>query len=933
MTVFFRAPREGDREVFAASAYTAQSDELIEWFEDAVRTDHPLLVDFVQTDSAARLAAIGNLYERLAAHPQFGGGWPKRVAMNHPVPRLEAPRMGPSARVYWFAICCTGDVCAEQAQLAEQLGQLYKLPEPPAWIDDLSFGGFQAALHPHRFESEGDRTDHTVAVFGHPLGGATSALRAVTRSLDRVVHDDPLLGDGGALEIDGPRVRARALVTAGLIERLAEVAPFVLVLDEAQRATPFAVQLVDLLLRGPARGLVVLAGPELVEGRDPRDREWLLTQGKMHLAPNVARAASAIAVASGGSMFSHAQFDAAVRAVSSIDPRIARDELTCGGWIRPLTAAVCAFASSEHHEMLRIQALRLLGDRAVEELPAHVGANLPRAQFDEPLTTLAQLSAAATFDPTSDDAWECALLLAAWGELPRAIAMAEKTRPTNERIAILECWRRGAGFAATEHRASHDAFHALVLGASSATPRRTALAYLRRALDALSPDDTEHETTTELAIRLALFRALLSHGDVRSARHALGRGPLRYLSSGSQAAIDNLAQLEDRDELVARSVRVTENLFAVTALRDLTGHSAAFGLACVERLELLESIGRLDDAADALYLAETASEILSRYRQIAPHDAWNARLWLAWVRLRVRGDLSAIGELEQLVEEIRNADPANAPRVLMAEQWLARSRGNHLDAARGVEELDALIPRAVAELDGDAPEALDLYQWRGELLAQAGRYEQSVEALTAILQRRLEISTADDETVLVTKLRLACSIADAGEPASALPLFDDVVGRRERIDAPEAPRLIAARHARSVCFKKLGRYHEAIGDLDRVIDARTRTFGASDHVAMAARSDRAFCLMLCERWADAINELEQLVVARSQTLPSDHIDLLNWRQQRVLALLGAGRTQEAFDEIDHILQTASGSYPSDHPLIAGLYQLAVYLRDASAQTG
>ena len=430
-----------DQHRLADSTFSADTAELVEWFEDAAASGRPLMVRIVEPDPTRRRKAIAAFYGRLAAHRTYGGAWPTSLQSGSLAPQIERVAYGTAPRMFWLAITATGEPLADQAQLAEQLAQLRLLPNAPRWSDAAAFGGYQAALDPHQFEIAGDRADHAIAMFGHPLS-ETAQLRAAVRSLDSAVEAYPLLSDGGTLDLDGPRAEARALVTAAWIQRFAEVAPVALVVDNASTLGRFTEALVRRLVCGNVAVLAVLAA-----GHDDTDQDLAAATADgraiSDLAPDIIRTACALAGAIPTPLFTLAHVEAAAHAVSDTTPDAVISGLLSIDWIVRLTEHVWAFPTEHHYRALRNTAASLFGSS--NEVAARIVCNVPVRAYDKPITRLVQLAAecAHTNDPATR--WDYARLLATWGDLDRALATIEPHQRNPAEAAAVHSWRRSCG--------------------------------------------------------------------------------------------------------------------------------------------------------------------------------------------------------------------------------------------------------------------------------------------------------------------------------------------------------------------------------------------------------------------------------------------------------------------------------------------------------
>lgn len=903
-----------------ATTFRAQAGELVEWLEDVVQRGAPLTVSLGECNDHTRAGALRRFYSQLAEHRAFGGAWPVELPAHGLVPDVPPTVLGGAPGFYWLAVSSSPEPLAEQAQLAEQLSQYINLPEPVAWLDMAAVGGFKAVLYPHDFESIGHRIDCALAMFGAPVDEIATGVRAATRALDELVNSAPLLRDGGALELDAPRAEARALVLAAWIERLANLAPVVFVVDDVSGASDFLRKLVDLISHSRARVLVVLAG---------RSRDDALSYDSVH-SPDLVRTAAAAAV-SASSAFSTEQLQRIHNLVSSEPFERMLRQLAAGNWIRPLTRDIWTFTSDDLRLRLKTMAPSLVGRdnaRLAVQLAATPG---PPARVAHPLERLLQLECAAENDPAGDAAWEYARSLASWGELQRAIEVGERVEPSLARREILSVWRRSSCMPAESLDSGSLAssiMRAASSGSSAADRARIAAALEHAA--ALAHTDADDLLAEELTLRAAAFRALLFEGDINAAVVALGETAFTWLSFDSKEQLAALVDIGERPLLVARSAKIIENLYTIVTLREISPDSAALGLAYLQRLDLLEQIGRLDDAHDAVLIATEAERILERFSSLYPRQFVRARKLACWVNLRHIRDLRAIDQLDELTVRLDALPLAPVERrrlLLEVGASKARAISEYVDAKAGLVEYDALLTLVDSELGEYDPISLDVAQWRGECLGILNRFGESAEELHRNLARRLERESADGEGVLTARLRYACALADGGRGDEAMAHFDEVVERRSRIDGLGASRLVTSIHARAACKRALGQFAEALDDLEAVLIGRETHLAVSHPAVSTIMRERAECLMLLGRWNEALDAFTQLIVGRDRIAA---LDLLTLRQQRALCLIACNRPADAAFELDLAAGQALRLFHPDHELVVGI--MAVRNSIAGAQS-
>ena len=919
--------------------------ELVEWFEDvAAGRAGSRLVTLVSNDPIARLASLRSFYQSLAEHRSFGPVWPTVLPSGGLAPEFSAEYFLPAPKFTWLGIAASDEPVAEAVQLADQLEALAGLTNTPTWVKEASAGPFRATLGPQLFEGAGDSADHTFALLGQPVGGITTNLSVAVRMLDDIIEPHPLLPDGGALQLDAPRARARATIAAGWLQRLASHGPVILVVDEAHKAGPFLAELVDHVLAVAAPVLVVLSGEPASTA--PSDGPTYRSRRGRSATPVAApssgprlagrfntyqgQAVAAICLPGGtcglvtatlaatlpSGVFTVNHVNAAATALGAAEPATILTELLASGWVRRLTRDVLSFVSDDRRAIALEQARGAFTDDQLAALRQQVGvAVAERAADNERLRTLVEVGGAES-GADHDTTWRHARLLAAYGELARAQRLPLPATHPHTR-GVTAAWHAATTGPTPRIDAGAETDPASLITFGALLARRDPVAangLLARGIAGLSPSDRDG-FTSDLQLRLAAARIFLTTGDLAGVDRALGSNLRHWLSQPAADQLARLAAWRTLPGMVSRTIDALANLDLIETLRSTMPGSVALTYALVARLELLERLGRLDTADDALALAWEAGHLLSNTVQRRPGITWRAVLWLAWANQR-RGDTTtALALLDQLLAEQQEVLPEHHPSILATKLWRARCL---LDAERFDEahaELDHVLHHRLRTLESDHPDLLATHHWHAEVLAKLGNHAGAAEELNDVVAHRERFLAPDDEDLLASRHRLGSALANCGQFPDALRQFNEVIARRALLDIDDAPRMLAARHSRGVCLLMAGRHGEALSELDQVLDHRENHMAADAPLLVNARADRATCQLVLGRHAEALADLDIVIALRAARLGRDEPSLVNAHQQRVHCYLQLGRNREALAEIDAILDATAITWPAgDHML-------------------
>ncbi len=912
--------------------------ELLEWFEDVAGGRAPATAIRLLTDDlAARRETLRGMYARIVGHPRFGGGWPPSLPAGVLAPQATEVYAGPPPEALWFAVVGSPHPYVEMGQLLNQLEQLRRFVHLDAWVNQAAAGEFRAVLSHASAQSPGDAASLAFGFLDPHVSDRVAGIASATRALDEVATRTRLARDGGALGLDGPRSRARALVSAGWLQRLATVRPIVLVVDDAHRAGPFTTELVHTLLASPARVLVVLAGEAGSPSGDDRPPRLGGSLGgieatsvaTLSLADNASgRLGAALATVDDDGLFlaQHARLWAIDLRLGDHRPLLA--ELMTAGWIRPVVSDVWTFATTARHRAARDQQIELLPDITTARQVGICEQVAATTTEDDEITHVVAYDAwASQADDAADARWQYARILATRGQLAPAERLGRPAATTAVRRATVDLWRAagwpdpyraGAGAGAGAAEASRIA--GPVAAPTSLDDATASVLAIEAASPSMHPEHISDHLTAlidqpgvDITVRLAATRLLLSVGDVGGAARVLGADAPQWLSAAALTQLDQLTVWRDTPGLVSRSVEVMANLHAIATLRQAMPDSLALAHLLVARLELLERYERLETADDAMAIAEEAVRIFATTRQSPPTDWWTARRSAAWTRLR-RGDANAaVTEMETLLADQRATLAEDDPVLIDTRVWYGRcllAAGRAVDAHAVLHEVRRARERT--HLD-EHPELLAARQWHAASKVGAGDPAAAIIELEDVARLRADAVSVDDEDHLAGQHLLGSALAASGRWGDALGVLDHVLARRSRLDLPDAPRVLAARFSRAMCLTFLQRSTEAISELDQVIALADGT-SDPDGIGVNGRNARGVSRLMAGEWAASLLDLDDVVNHHAgRTVPDDEV-LLCARQQRAECLRWLGRDAEAALELDRALQ-ATAAWPIDHPLV------------------
>jgi tetratricopeptide (TPR) repeat protein len=871
--------------------------ELVEWFEDIAANDlGTRIVELVAADPQARLGTLQRFYAAVAQHPRFGGTWPDALMPASLVPAVVPTPISKPLRFFWLGLVATADPCVETMQVWSQLQQVARFPDAPPWFAHANVGEFAAVLGAPALDSVGHQVEHTFAFLGAPPDARAAVAGSALRLLDDAVEAPPLLADGGALGLDAPRARARALVVAGWLQRLAVAAPVALVVDDAAGAGTFVVELVRALAGDPARVLIVLAGPSTgmtaaLAAAEPADR----LVGEHADLPTVtapdATALANVAAALPSPVFTRDAFDLASH--DEADAHAALLRLASAGWVRPLTDDVWAFASAQHWEIARSHA----ADAAAQETRAAVRAKATARLFDRRrLAHFVDYGIAATADAPRDVRERYASLLASVGELDRA----------------------------GEVDTSGAEAHVAAAARTARTGPTTAAREIARAFQLLGT--ASDATDDAVRLRLAIARVSLATGAIDDVFRALGTTVDAFLSPRVGEQLVALRQWSARPGVVARSVDVLANLQLIATLRAMVPDSRALAHALLARIELLEQLDRIAVADDVPGVVDEACAIFERGQGRATEHAWRARRWRAWCQHR-RGDTAtALAGFDAVLAEQRACSGYDAAHVLVTRRWRAQVLSEIGRAADALGECADVRARWQGAHTVDAYEAFLLDQLEAACLLHLGRVDDAIRMLDDLVARRITATPPVDELLLHTLHTRARALARAGRLEDAIADLDVVIAERGLIDVPEAPRILIARYERAGCLRQLGRVEDAVVEFDAMVDLDGDVLDDAKLLLTDARGERGLALLLLARFRDALDDLDHVIEQRSLAHGAGALDVLSVRQQRAACLAALRRVDEARAELDAIDRAIAGQLPDDDPLVASV-------RDLRAQLG
>ncbi len=920
--------------------------ELVEWFEDvSAGKTGSRLITLVSDDACDRLGTLRGFYSALASNPQFRPAWAPALVRGSLIPDFQSAGFAPPANFTWLAICATDEPEAEAVQLLEQLEGLGHVSSTPAWVQACRSEIFQSALGPALVQNAGDAVDHAFSVLGDSDRPLATRVGAATRELHGLVSHERLLADGGALGRSGPGPQARALIAAGWLQRLAHDAPVVLVVDEAHKAGPFLISLVDLALNADAPILVVLSGESDDSARSRAHVDRPAANGKptrqlggafdtvdghaveIQSLPSGRSGATLalLATALTSGLFTAAHFRRAVSATDTADPESMLAELLDGDWIRRVGNDVFAFMNDGRRTAAQQHAHETMTDDALDLGSGRICLPRPDVGEERELSALIEHRAAAGHSRDPDQLWRFANLLARYGAIERAASVVADTVRTPLERATVSSWTNDDSL---ERLAPSDDAAALILEGALLAGRYPADAKSRlaRALQLPSMAEQNDETSSS---RVAAARVFLAMGDTAGVDIALDGRAAELLPADISARLISLSQWRSMPGVVSRSVDAMASLTTIDTLRAVVPGSAALALALVGRLELLERLGRLDTAADSLAIAREARHILSNSTQRRPETTWRAVQWLSWAYQR-RGDMAtALVLLNQLLVEQTALFPEEHPAVLTTLLWRARCMLESGDLIAAHQEIDLVLNERTRTLSDHDPLLIDAHHWHAEALARERNYAAAAEELADVVANRAQTLAADDEDLLTSRHRFGSALANAGRHGDALRQFSEVIARRAAADLDDAPRLLAARHSRGVCLLVMGRHDEALRELDQVVEHRRVALETTDPLLLDSMADRATALVAVSRHEDALTDLDELLLQWAKDQPADHPRVIQGRQHRVICYVNLGRPNDAVAEIDAIIQaTGDSSWSADDPILTELRAVRTQLQSA-----
>ncbi len=927
----------------SAQLHHSQVVELIQWLEDvAADGSRARVVTLASTDAARRQATIRGFYERIVRHPRFGRAWPATLPAGSLAPFFPPDRDDTPNGFMWFGVCGSREPVSEAAQFLAQFQAVRVLPDHDEWIYDLPYAVLDGVCASPRFESAADYADQAFGLLGDPQGKDSAQMRTIVRSLDTLVEANPLLPDGGVLEHDGPRLRARAMLAAGWLQRFARRTPVVLVIDEAQHAGSFVTELVAQLAASTAPILIVLSGQPI--GADT----FVAAAGERLAGPlgamagspvpvlglpsgEVGRLTGLLATAMPSTLFTRRHLERACEAIGALHaPQQLLETLLEDGWARVIDEPVLAFADDEHLFAARDAALSIFEDEIDSTCAALCLAVQAETNGENLLERVVAHRAASVWaDPTSAMAFTTARLLAMQGDLEGALALSGAASNPLQ-AAVVAGWEQTAGLRiVTPDDFPNEQQHCaetLVVQAAVLARRHpaTARAKLARAIERMGAFDRDATGDDLARVRFAAARVSLSLGDLEGVERALVPAGRYWLTERTNGELDRLDQWRRQPGFVARSVDVIANLVAITTLRHHVPDSISLGHFLVGRLALLEKLDRLGIADDSRYVADEACTAFARFRFEQPVDHWNARAWCGWVHHR-RGDTDgALRELDALAAEQARLVGLTAPERL---RTLARKGRCLVDAKRFAEAHDLLHEvRDELAANPTADQALlaEVRHWHAETIAAAGDFVSAGYEMSGVVAWRAANLPPDDEDLLSSRHRYAFSTLRTGAASLAAAEMREVVTHREQLDLPDSPRLLAARLSFGAYLMQLGRPEEGIGELQEVVHHRSEALAASDPLVVDARAELGSCLLVLGRFDDAFGELDEVVRQREAAGCTDEFPYLVIRQQRAVCLRSLGRFDEADRELDAVaVAVASSELPADHPFAQHVQSLRV----------
>ena len=912
--------------------------ELLEWFEDvAIGRAPATAVRLLTDDLVARRETLRGMYARIVGHPRFGGAWPPSLPAGAIAPQVTDVYAGPPPESLWFAVVGSPHPYIEMGQLVNQLEQLRRFVHLDSWVNRAAAGEFRAVLSHASAQSPGDVAALAFGFLDPHVSDRVAGIASATRALDEVATRARLARDGGALGVDGPRSRARALVCAGWLQRLATARPVVVVVDDAHRAGPFVTELVHTLLASPARVLVVLAGDAGNPDRGGRPARLAGSLGGVE-ATSVAtlsladdgggRLAAALATVDDDGLFleQHARLWATDLHLGDHRPLLV--ELMTAGWIRPVVSDVWTFATTARHRAAKDQQVELAPDlTAARQVRICERAAATTTEDDEITHVVAYDAWASQADGAADARWQFARILATRGQLAPADRLGRPAATTAVRRATVDLWRAdgwpephqgGTGTGAAGRTA-------VPTGASAPDDATATVMALEAAAPSMHPEHVSDHLTAlldqpavDITVRLAATRLLLSVGDVGGAARVIGADAPQWLSAAALTQLDQLTVWRDTPGLVARSVEVMVNLHAIATLRQAVPDSLALAHLLVARLDLLERYGRLETADDAMAIADEAVRIFATTRQSPPTDWWTARRSEAWTRLRRGHADAAVVAMETLLADQRATLAEDDPVLVDTRVWYGRcllAAGRAVDAHAVLHDVRRARERTHVD---EHPELLAARQWHAASKVGAGDPAAAIVELQDVARLRAGAVSIDDEDHLAAQHLLGSALAASGRWDEALGVLDHVLARRSRLDLPDAPRVLAARFSRATCLTFLQRSTDAVTELDEVIALADSTSDPGG-IAVNARNARGVSRLMAGEWAASLLDLDDVVNHHAgRTVPDDEV-LLCARQQRAECLRWLGRHVEAALELDRALQ-ATAAWPSNHPLVRTFHE-------------
>ena len=775
-------------------------EELLEWFEDVADSGVCHVVSVAEEDTT-RLGVLHAFYKGLVEHPLYGGGWPPNLPAGRLAPQpadapaLEAPRM------LWLGIRGSAEPISAAGQLVDQLEHIDQLGQrfsPEARSGQTSFDEFRGALEWRDVVGAGDALQQAFALLGGSSGNRLGDVAAVARVLHTAVTGVPLLADGGALGLDGAGLRTRALLASAWLQRLARELPVALVIEGADDAGPFLVELVDQLQGASTRVVIVLAGPSKTQtDRGNNDALPALSE-----APGLDPWARAVALAQWG------ELERAITAAPVSTP-----------WQRFVRAAWSSLAGGQADDLPAPLAVSAAGE--FDAAKSRIVAGLLLAPHDSTRAAVLLRDGVEGLGPPSDDphddthrvriaAARGLLMVGDLDGVDEAVAGLLRLLPATamKQLELLGEWRALPGVVARSVAAIEN-MHAIAI-LRALVPRSAALGHL-------------------LLARLELLERLGRLGTAADAASTAAEAVEAFEGAGP-ANRDELWRARRWTAWVA--VRRGDPVAAGADLHELLNEQTeALGAQDPRTLSTSEWLARCLLEAGQVADALRRLEVLIAYRLLhgAPgdRDVVSAQHWLGVSLAKSDRHVEAAVPLTDVVAARARMLPADDEGLLASRQALGSALTNTSRFEEALVQLDEVVARRLLLDVPDAPRVVAARHSHASSLMIAGRHAEALGELDELVAIRTEQLEPDDPLLLHVRHDRAVCLLFAGRWQEALLDLDEVVARREQALGAGHVFVLIARHQRATCLRALGRPEDALAELNAVL-ARANSWSGDD---------------------------------------------------------------------------------------------------------